>query len=241
MIPTIVLLSGGMDSAVALAWVMKERPGFGPVDAITFDYDQRNRREFEAARTVWSHCVERDTRGQLHHHGFLMMPPGFFEGGTIVGFGDVQKYATVEEAIQNTPKDESYVPMRNLVLITIAAHKMMARHPEAPEVAVVIGVRGRTDPHLPPGFPDCTHKSMLWMGQALSHGSGRQIHVIDPCNTIGSREGTILYAVNLDGGMKLLSLTTTCYNGSPPCGKCLPCLRRAQAFANLNMKDPAYE
>ncbi|TLZ69942.1 MAG: 7-cyano-7-deazaguanine synthase, partial [Methanobacteriota archaeon] len=42
----VVLLSGGMDSATALAMTIKE--GFGVI-GLTFDYGQRHRKEIEAA------------------------------------------------------------------------------------------------------------------------------------------------------------------------------------------------
>jgi len=48
----VVLLSGGMDSATALAMTLKE--GFDVI-ALTLDYGQRHRREIAAAKRVAAH------------------------------------------------------------------------------------------------------------------------------------------------------------------------------------------
>src|SRR5437879_13925971 len=48
----VVLLSGGMDSATALAMTIKE--GFGVI-GLTFDYGQRHRKEIEAAKRLAKH------------------------------------------------------------------------------------------------------------------------------------------------------------------------------------------
>ena len=48
----VVLLSGGMDSATALAMTIKEGHA---VIGLTFDYGQRHRKEIDAAKIVAKH------------------------------------------------------------------------------------------------------------------------------------------------------------------------------------------
>src|SRR5437016_8069444 len=55
----VVLLSGGMDSATALAMTQKE--GFDVI-ALTLDYGQRHRREIAAAKRVAAHFRVREHR-----------------------------------------------------------------------------------------------------------------------------------------------------------------------------------
>src|SRR5205809_5707445 len=55
----VVLLSGGMDSATALAMTLKE--GFDAI-ALTLDYGQRHRREIAAAKRVAAHFRVREHR-----------------------------------------------------------------------------------------------------------------------------------------------------------------------------------
>src|SRR5213592_2241039 len=55
----VVLLSGGMDSATALAMTIKE--GFGVI-GLTFDYGQRHRKEIEAAKRLAKHFSVADHR-----------------------------------------------------------------------------------------------------------------------------------------------------------------------------------
>src|SRR5207253_9102773 len=55
----VVLLSGGMDSATALAMTLKE--GFDVI-ALTLDYGQRHRREIAAAKRVAAHFRVREPR-----------------------------------------------------------------------------------------------------------------------------------------------------------------------------------
>src|SRR2546429_345639 len=62
----VVLLSGGMDSATALAMTLKE--GFDVI-ALTLDYGQRHRREIAAAKRGAAHF-----RGRNHPLGPLGLP-----------------------------------------------------------------------------------------------------------------------------------------------------------------------
>ena len=55
----VILLSGGMDSATALAIAKSE--GLDAI-ALTFDYRQRHRKEVEAARRIARHFGVRDHR-----------------------------------------------------------------------------------------------------------------------------------------------------------------------------------
>lgn len=92
---SLVLLSGGVDSAVALAIT-------GAKLALSFDYGQTHRRELSAARAIAKHYgVEHH---QLDIHSVLDIP------GPLTGQGE----------IPDTHASTTVVPGRNLILLAIA-------------------------------------------------------------------------------------------------------------------------
>jgi len=228
---SLVLLSGGMDSAVALSWATKGFPS-DPVDAVTFNYGQRSwQQEIIAAKNVFNWF---DLPGR---HYFVTIPPtAFASDSSILGRTEVDQYSSAEDAVDNTPHDRSYIPFRNGIFISISIHYLLALSPIGGRI--IIGTRGRSDGGAP-GFPDCTPQFAKSFTQTASTGAGVPVWVLDPLNApeANTRAKTILYAKEL-GCYDVLAYTVSCYNGNR-CGKCLPCLRRAQAFAEVGMEDPA--
>jgi 7-cyano-7-deazaguanine synthase len=240
----IVLLSGGLDSAVALLWAIKH---YDHVDAISFDYGQvAAGPELTAAGRVWSLALNTFVSDKI----VPRMPPAvwttiklpdsmFASNASILGRSEINQYETVEEAVQNTPNDRSYIPLRNALFITIAAHHLLARFPDGG--AVVVGVRSRSDPGAPAGYPDCTSEFAGAMTDCLSTGAGVPVMIHDPLNhrSVPSREDTIGYAIAMSPyGLDFIARTVTCFSGNR-CGKCLPCQRRNQAFEAVGIEDPA--
>lgn len=94
----VVLLSGGVDSAVLLAHVLATEPG--GVRALSFDYGQRHRRELDASAAVAAeYGVPREV---------VTLPPELFRGSSLTG-GD--------GATTGTP---TVVPGRNAVFLSVA-------------------------------------------------------------------------------------------------------------------------
>lgn len=243
--PAIVLLSGGMDSAVALLWAYER--DYSCVDAITFLYGQRALDyEMRATLAIWQHTSKMSLHRKgdhtdydsKEHHKIVKFPHYMFcSVSSIIGNADVDQYESVQEAIDNTPQDTSYIPLRNSIFVTIAAHHLLSKHPDGGDV--IVGIRSRQDPDMPAGFPDCTHDFALKMSESLSEASGVEMNVVDPLNLYApTREATIQYAMSTEYGKELLGLSVSCFKGTR-CGKCLPCLRRAQAFEAVGIKDPA--
>lgn len=230
---SLVLLSGGMDSTVCLYWA-KDQFGL-QVDAITFDYGQVARREISAAERIYRES------GCESEHFIVQIPPTVFAGQpSILGRSAINDYATPAQAVTDTASDRAYIPIRNAIFLTIAAHHLLVRMGDDPAGRLIIGVRQRLD--AAGGFADCTPTFVADMEVALSSGSGRQIHCYSPLNfhTTG-RASTISWARTFPGCFEALTHTISCYRGlTPPCGECLPCVRRAQAFAELELRDPAY-
>ena len=106
--PAVVLLSGGLDSAVALA--ISRSAGFAPY-ALTIDYGQRHRVELECAqRLAGAMGVER--------HIVLSVDLTQWGGSALTAAIDVPVRRKVETIGDDVPI--TYVPARNTIFLSLA-------------------------------------------------------------------------------------------------------------------------
>lgn len=198
---SVVLLSGGLDSAVAAA--LEQEQGH-EVFGLCFRYGQRHaERENEAAETLARLC------GWPLRHGVLAHLTG----------------STLTDAAGSLTDASVVVPCRNLLLLTHAAAYAVSLGAER----VVIGSHAG-DHAL---FPDCRPEffaalnATLWLSEC-----GVKVH---------SPFAGLTKAQVVSEGVRLgvpLWLTWSCYTGGPePCGECLACRERAQAFAAVSACD----
>jgi len=105
----VILLSGGMDSATALAIAKSE--GLDAI-ALTFDYRQRHRKEVEAARRIARHFGVRD-------HRVVRLDLGEIGGSALTDRRiPIPEQRRLEEIGQTIPA--TYVPARNTILLSYA-------------------------------------------------------------------------------------------------------------------------
>jgi 7-cyano-7-deazaguanine synthase len=215
----LVLFSGGLDSTVALFAGLRDAMRTNSlVYAIGFHYDQRHYKELYAAGAIAS-------RVKVPFRVCQMPTWVFPDRSSSLLNGDVRKYddpPSHNEAME----DPAFIPHRNLLFITIAAG--FARHWQCSKIYT--GLRG--------GFPDCTANFEMQVGDVLETSDPDfPIGVWSPCH--GSREETIGLAYSLPGCWDALAYSMTCFEGTePPCGHCLPCLKRAEGFAKFGKPDP---
>ncbi|HMN94952.1 MAG TPA: 7-cyano-7-deazaguanine synthase QueC [Phycisphaerales bacterium] len=234
--PCVVLLSGGMDSAVVLA--MARRAGFA-VHALSFDYGQRHRQELVAARRVAKllgaerHVVLRiDLRaiGGSALTAAIAVPKG--GSGSTRGRGA----ACVGDAIPVT-----YVPARNTIFLSCAlglAESVGARD-------LFIGVNAVDYS----GYPDCRPAfvraferlaNLATRDGVTDAALGRAAHFRVRAPLLRMSKAEIVR-----GGIELgvdFGLTRTCYDPGrrgAPCRRCDACLLRAAGFAAAGVPDPA--
>lgn len=225
----VVLFSGGMDSTVALYCALhRALAQGGVVHAITFNYGQRHVNEIDAAKNIIHHVthdpIYRDVFGRFIIHA-MRMP---WTRGSILGGSKVTKYKNLEQAENEGDEDDAFIPYRNLLFLTVAAQYAVML--EAPTIST--GLRG--------GWPDCTVE--------FENATRRLLNQINPSfhlridtPTHQPREETLIMAKHIPGCMPALELTMTCFEGTrPPCGHCLPCLKRAEGFRAIDVKDPVY-
>lgn len=220
-VPSIVLVSGGLDSCVALAWAHKH---LGPdILPISFAYGQRHAREVAAAERICEHYHLRTPRYINLAQAFTMI------GGSSLTSG-LRGDNPSTEAVQRTPSDlpPTFVPGRNIIMLSVAA---------------AIGyVEGRFDlvggwnAVDYSGYPDCRPSFLTAMEKAINAGMDAQFLVHAPL--VHSTKAAIVV-----DGMTLeapLHLTWSCYTGGTvPCGICDSCKIRVEGFKAAGYPDPA--
>ncbi len=129
---------------------------------------------------------------------------------------------------------ETFVPGRNILFLTIAAN--IAMHYGVTNI--VIGVCEEDYG----GYYDCRQDFIEAMNKALNKGlygaeHGLTIHT--PLMSLNKAD-TVRLAVELgEDCLATLALSHTCYNGVyPPCGVCHACLLRARGFTEAGIADP---
>jgi 7-cyano-7-deazaguanine synthase len=148
---TVVLLSGGLDSAVCLAMQT------GPVDCLTVDYGQRHRREIQAAADI--------AKMYGANHTIVTLNPELFAGSALTGAVEVP------DGHAKAP-DATYVPARNTVLLALAA----ARAESIGSRRVVIGANADDAA----GYPDCRRKYLEAFRDVLQQGTVGHVWIQAP-------------------------------------------------------------
>lgn len=219
--PAVVLLSGGMDSAVLLSYVVKTL-GHGPVHALSFDYGQRHRRELECAR--WQADALGAAEYRLIELGFVSE---LVEGGTTLvrGGQDIPDLAELSESDLDQPP--TYVPNRNMMLLSVAVAYAEARG--IPDV--FYGAQA----HDEYGYWDCTQSFIERLNQVLELNRRDRVTVHAP---FVDKKKFELAQLGKELGVDF-SHTWSCYRGGETaCGTCPTCVERLKAFREAGATDP---
>ena len=214
----VVLLSGGLDSAVTAALAIEQ--GFS-LNALTIDYNQRHRRELAAATAV------ADSLDAVRHVT-LPLDLSLFGGSALTSDTPVPKDG-VQPGIPVT-----YVPARNLVFLSLTlawAEAIGARD-------IFIGVNALDYS----GYPDCRPEFIASFAETARlatregiAGAGFRIHA--PLQFMDKAQ-----IVTEAGRLGVdLSLTWSCYDPAEDgraCGLCDSCRLRAKGFAEAGQVDP---
>ena len=210
---SLVLLSGGLDSAVLLA-AEAQHARVHPV--------------YVSVGLAWE-AAERAVVEKL-----LAAPvfDGHVRPLSVVEFSMRDVYSPTHWAITgtppgyDTPDEEVYLAGRNLVLLTKAGVVAAARH---------IG-RIALGPLAGNPFPDATAEFFAAMARALSLGLNHQIEIAAPLVSM-HKEDVIKLGTRL--GVPLAD-TLSCMNpsGTQHCGLCSKCRERRDAFAAADVADP---
>ncbi len=215
----VVLLSGGLDSSVAL-FVAREA-GY-ELHALTFQYGQRHSRELECAR--WQAA-----QAGASTHRVVDLSLAQWGGSSLTDEG----LAIEAGNLARLEAPNTYVPARNMVFIAVAASMAEAIGAEA----IYLGV-SEADYS---GYVDCRAEFLKAMEAAVNLGTerktlaGRPMALVAPFLHMRKPEEIALgRRLGVDFGH-----TWSCYAGEEtPCGRCDSCLLRARAFSEAGLPDP---
>ena len=215
----VVLLSGGLDSMVAAA-IARQR-GFA-LNALTIDYNQRHRREIDAARDIAQHLGAR-------RHVILPLDLRRFGGSALT-----DDIAVPKGGVDPADIPVTYVPARNLIFLslTLGWAEAIGAHD------IFIGVNALDYS----GYPDCRPEFIASFAETarLATKAGAEsgaftIHA--PLQHLGKAEIAAEAArLGLDPAM-----SWSCYDPTPEglaCGLCDSCRLRLKGFAEAGLRDP---
>jgi 7-cyano-7-deazaguanine synthase len=215
----LVILSGGMDSTVLLHHVTKDL-SYDEVYAVTFDYGQRIAREIDCAKFQAKAC-------NVKEHKVINMD--FFR--------DISTMSALTNKDLKIPKAKddignaqplSYVPFRNLLLLTSAAGW-------AESIGAADLFYGAVETDDFSGYWDCTSMFLDKVNGIYSLNRKNTIKVNAPFMRY-SKEKVIKTGINLQVDFRQ---THTCYEGTDPaCGECVSCAARIKGFIDNKAIDP---
>lgn len=219
--PAVVLLSGGLDSATALA--IAQADGFNAL-ALSFRYGQRHEIELHAARDVAAAAGVRE-------HRVVAIDLRVFGGSALTARIAVPKDRDAADG--DIPI--TYVPARNTIFLAYALAFAEVRGAQD----IYIGVNALDYS----GYPDCRPEYIAAFEKMAALATragveGRPVRLHAPLMHLTKveiiRRGREL---GVDYG-----LTRSCYDpdaAGRACGHCDTCRLRLAAFAQLGRTDPA--
>jgi 7-cyano-7-deazaguanine synthase len=215
---SVVLLSGGLDSATALA-IARERGD--ECYTLSFDYGQRHRAELVAAQRI-SAALGAAT------HRELRIPIGDFGGSALTD----RSIDVPEQSVQGIPV--TYVPARNTVFLSLA----LAWAEVLDAQRIVIGVNAIDYS----GYPDCRPEFIAAFQRLASLATKQGVEgrgVVIDAPLVQMTKAQIIRR-----GQELgvdYSLTVSCYQADDAgraCGRCDSCRLRRQGFSEAGVADP---
>ncbi len=219
----VVLLSGGLDSATALAIAKNE--GF-ECYALSFRYGQRHAVELDAAAKV-------SAAQGVAAHRIVEIDLRAFGGSALTADVEVPKNRTEAEMEGDIPV--TYVPARNTIFLSYAL--AWAEVLGAQDIFIgVTAVDYSGYPDCRPEFIESFEKMANLATKAAVEGKMKlKIHapLIDWSKSKILKRGLEL---GVDYG-----LTTSCYDPAPngdACGACDTCKLRLKGFKELGLEDP---
>jgi 7-cyano-7-deazaguanine synthase len=222
--PSVLLLSGGLDSTTLLALAVRDGHD---VRALTFRYGQRHVHEVAAARRVAAAYGVRQ-------HVVADLDLRLFGGSALTGALDVPKDRPLDEMASGIPV--TYVPARNTIFLAYA----LAWAEVLGATDIFIGVNALDYS----GYPDCrpeyiaAFERMANLATRAAVEGSHPIRIQTPLLRMTKRR---IIETGLSLGVDY-GLTTSCYDpgaGGAACGRCDACQLRLRGFQEAGATDPA--
>jgi len=211
---SVVVFSGGMDSAALLVKLLAEER---ECLALTFNYGQRHAREIEAAQTIAKMLNVRHRVADLRHLATFFGTNSLTSPDVPVPDGHY-----TEEKMKAT-----VVPARNLVFLSIATAWALAEKCDS------IAYGAHAGDHTI--YPDCRPEFADALAKTILLADWRPVTLECPfVNLDKAAIASIGAKYNAP-----FALTWSCYKGGHfHCGRCATCVERREAFANAGIPDP---
>jgi len=228
----LVLLSGGQDSAVCLAWALLR---YAHVETVGFDYGQRHRVELNCRERLRQALQAMDWPGYLG-------PDHLLRVDTLAQLGQCAMTNDIAIAMQADGLPNTFVPGRNLLFFTLAAALAYRRN-----LHILVGGMSQTDYS---GYPDCRDNTLRALETALALGVDRPLALQTPLMWL-DKAATWALTYELGGAALVESIrreSHTCYLGEREalhawgygCGTCPACELRARGWEQW-MATPALD
>lgn len=201
----VVVFSGGMDSTALLEHCLARAD---QVEAISFDYGQRHKKELEYASAYAK------SKNVPHRVIDLTSLHALLQGSALTSNIDVPEGHYAEESMKAT-----VVPNRNMIMLSIAIGYAVSLGFDTVATGVHAGDHAI--------YPDCRAAFIKAMNTAAEIANYQAVEVYTPFLYLTkgqvAAEG-LTYGIDFDK-------TWTCYKGlDVPCGKCGSCTERAEAL-----------
>jgi 7-cyano-7-deazaguanine synthase len=210
---TVVLLSGGMDSATLLYHLADAGHA---VRGISFNYGQKHVRELEAAREL---CARLDAP---HRVADLRAITPLFGANSLTD----RAVAVPHGHYEAENMKQTVAPNRNMIMLSLAMAWAISSECDA------VAYGAHSGDHAI--YPDCRPEFADAMQQAAALCDWRPLELLRPF--VEMDKGDIALC-----GSRLgvpFELTWTCYEGAAVhCGLCGACAERKEAFAKHGLKD----
>jgi len=208
----VVLLSGGLDSAVTLYFAKSNKY---ECRVLIFDYGQRHRREIEAGKRV-------ARRAGVKFEVIRISLP--WKGSSLLDKRNISR--SKGSGIPST-----YVPARNIIFLSFALSFAEA----CGASAIFIGAHAQDYS----GYPDCRPEFFRAFNKVALTGTKtgvekKGIEIKTPLINMGKAD-----IIRLGNRLKVpFELTWSCYKGGrTPCGKCDSCHYRNKGFKEAGIKQ----
>lgn len=216
----LLIYSGGLDSTTLLYKLLMT--GW-TVEALSFDYGQRHRKELDAAREITGPLGIR--------HDVINLQS---LGRQLIGSSQTDEHVDVPDGhYEEESMKKTVVPNRNMVMLSIGASIALARR--IPWLAYAAHAGDHAI------YPDCRPEFVDAMEVAFQRCDWNRVALLAPYVRNGLDKGGIVREGSALGVP--YNLTWTCYKGRTlHCGTCGSCRERIDAFKAAGVPDPtAYE
>lgn len=216
----LITLSGGMDSATLLYYLLSKKEEYDVSNCVNFYYGSKhNKMERKKARKL---CKQLKLNFISIDISFINK---YFKSSLLKSGNKIPDGHYADENMKKT-----VVPFRNGIMLSIAAGLAESLGLDT------IALGNHSGDHAI--YPDCREDFTFYMSNAIKKGTWKNIELITPFLNKDKRE---IVAIGQELSVPYED-TYTCYKGEEkPCGKCGSCVERLEAFMENGLMDPLYD